>query len=259
MPRFTLERPSWADFGVVPNEERLWREPQMTRITDDDKNQRLFNRCENSLLFSIKQIFLLYLWREGKLRGSMGLGVFLSLQHFIATFTSSRYALFEISCALFMHDVNSTRTFLTRKLSRCCSTLMGIWIFFFLFFTLFSNGLEDDYCRTNREWRRWRKREKTGKKRERGMGGKFLNDRRENPLECEYRCTDKVHSLYDVSLTVRYFRYRIVDDLGSIRVISLRSAANVWQLLLFILARNDVFVSLRIFPKLCHIDVQSFS
>lgn len=127
----------------------------MTRITDDDKNQRLFNRCENSLLFSIKQIFLLYLWREGELRERErvcgGLGIFLSLQHFIATFTSSRYALFQISCALFIPDVNSTRTFLTRKLSRCCSTLMGIWILFFLLLFFFLNGSEEDYCRTQRE------------------------------------------------------------------------------------------------------------
>ena len=38
----------------------------MTRITDDDKNQRLFNRCENSLLFSIKQIFfVVFMERRG--------------------------------------------------------------------------------------------------------------------------------------------------------------------------------------------------
>ena len=27
------------------------------------------------------------------------------------------------------------------------------------------------------------------------LGGKFLNDRSENPLECEYHRTDKAHSL----------------------------------------------------------------
>ena len=113
----------------------------MTRITDDDKNQRLFNRCENSLLFSIKQIFLLYLWREGELRererecvgGWESFCLFnISLQLSLAADT--RY--FK-SRAHFSYPTLIQHEFLTRKLSRYCSTLMGIWILFFLLLFFF--------------------------------------------------------------------------------------------------------------------------